>query len=137
MGFLNWIVQRSMLKEANKIAKECRKRYDESKAKNPNSAESEVIRKIYFDDEAFYEIPEHSRIRFEKCCETIQGFCYMEVLDLGKFKGWMISRSLQFTYYMDKALESQGFPPQTKEQKERILEVMEMRIPRWDKITGD
>ena len=137
MGIINWIVQRSMLKEANRVAKECRKLYDESKANNPDSTESDIIREITFDDEEFYKIPEKSRMRFEKCCETIQGFCYMMVLDLGKFKGWMNLRSLQFTYYMDKALESQGFPPQTKEQKEIILEVMELRIPNWDKITGD
>lgn len=137
MGIVNWVVQRSMIKEANRVAKECRKSYDESKANNPDSPESVVIRKIAFDDEEFYEIPENSRMRFEKCCESIQGFCYMEVLDLGKFKGWMNLRSLQFTHYMDRALETQGFPPQSKEQKERILEVMELRIPRWDKITGD
>jgi len=63
MGIINWIVQRSMLKEANRVAKECRKLYDESKANNPNSTESDVIRKITFDDEEFYKIPENSRIR--------------------------------------------------------------------------
>ena len=61
----------------------------------------------------------------------------MMALDAGRLKGLMNLRSLQFTYYMDKALEAHGFPPQSKEQKERILEVMELRIPRWDKITGD
>ncbi|WP_411814338.1 hypothetical protein [Dehalococcoides mccartyi] len=137
MGIINWIVQHSMRKEANRVAKECRRLYDASKVNNPDSTESELIRKINFNDEEFYNIPENSRIRFEKCCETIQGFCYMIVLDLGKFKGWMNFRSLQFTYYMDKALESQGFPPQTKEQKGKILEVMGLRIPNWDKITGD
>ena len=126
-----------MLKEANRVAKECRKLYDVSKANNSDSTEPEVIRIMAFSDEEFHKIPEISRIRFEKCCETIQGFCYMMVLDLGKFKGWMNLRSLQFTYYMDKALESQGFPPQTKDQKEEVLEVMELRIRNWDKITGD
>ena len=134
---MNWIPQRILQKEAIRAAKLCRKLYDDSKANNPNLPEHVVIRKISFEDEEFYKIPERSRIRFETCCETIQGYCYMQVLDLGKFKKWMNLRSLQFTYYMDRALEAQGFSPQTKEQKERILEAMELRIPRWDKITGD
>lgn len=61
----------------------------------------------------------------------------MMALDAGRLKGLMNLRSLQFTHYMDKELETQGFPPQSKEQKERILEVMGLRIPRWDEITGD
>ena len=59
----------------------------------------------------------------------------MMALDVGKFKGLMNLRSLQFTYYMDKALAAQGFPPQSKEQKERILEAMELRIPNWERIS--
>ncbi|MFC2017119.1 hypothetical protein ACFLUD_01735 [Chloroflexota bacterium] len=137
MGIINWIVQRTMQKEAIRVAKLCRKLYDESNANNPNVPERMVIRRISFKDEEFYEIPESSRIRFEKCCETIQGYCYMQVLDIGRFKKWMNLRSLQFTHYMDKELEAQGFPSQSKEQKERILEVMELKIPNWDRISGD
>ena len=87
---------------------------------------------MYFDEAKLENISESSRKRIEICCETVQGFCYMIALDVGKFKGWMTFRSLQFTYYMDKALEAQGFPPQSKEQKERILEAMELRIPNWE-----
>ena len=44
---------------------------------------------------------------------------------------------MQFTHYMDRELEAQGFPPQSKEQKERILEAMGLRIKGWESITGD
>ncbi len=97
----------------------------------------EVIKGMAFDAERLASIPESSRRRIEICCETVQGFCYMMALDAGRLKGLMNLRSLQFTHYMDKELETQGFPPQSKEQKERILEVMGLRIPRWDEITGD
>lgn len=137
MGLFNWIMQRYMLGEARRMAKEITKLYAESKSNNPNAPEVEVIRKMAFDDERLAQIPESSRKRIEICCESIQGFGYMMALDAGRLKGLMNLRSLQFTYYMDKVLEAQGFPPQSKEQKERILEVMELRIPRWDKITGD
>lgn len=134
---MNWIVQNTMKKEAYRVAKLTRKLFDDSKANNPGLPEPLVIRRIFFTDEEFSKIPEPTRSRVEKCCDTIQGFCYMSVLDLGKFKRWMNFRSLQFTYYMDKALETQGFPPQTKYQKEKILEVMNLRIPNWDRITHD
>lgn len=78
-----------------------------------------------FDEKALAQIPEKSRRRIEICCETVQGFCYMMVLDVGSLKGWMNLRSLQLTYYMDRTLEAKGFPPQSKEQKKRILEAME------------
>ena len=137
MGIINWIVLRSMLKEANRLAKVVGPLYLESKARNPDSPESEVIRRMFFEDEKFNKMPEPSKTHVATCSETIQGVCYMLVLDLGKFKGWMNLRSLQFTYYMDAALESQGFPRQTKEQKEKILETLGLRIRDWDKITGD
>lgn len=133
----NWLMQRSMMKEARKLAKEVAKLYPESKSRNPSAPEMEVIRSMAFNEEALASISESSRKRIEICCETVQGFCYMMALDAGRLKGLMNLRSLQFTHYMDKVLEAQGFPPQSKEQKERILEVMELRIPRWDKITGD
>lgn len=130
-------MQRSMMKEAQRLAKEVAVLYPESKAKNPNASEMESIRAIAFDNEALAQIPDSSRKRIETCCETIQGFCYMIALDAGRLKGLMNFRSLQFTYYMDKALEAQGFPPQSKEQKERILEAMELRFDGWEKWTGD
>jgi len=46
-------------------------------------------------------------------------------------------RQLQFTKYMDDALIAEGFPPQSIQQKERILNAMELNIERWKQITGD
>jgi len=97
----------------------------------------ETIRAIAFNNERLEQISESSRKRIETCCETIQGFCYMIALDTGRLKGLMNFRSLQFTYYMDKALEAQGFPSQSKEQKERILEAMELKFDGWERWTGD
>ena len=137
MGIINWIMQRNMRGEARRVAKKVVVLYSESKAKNPNASEAEVIKAMYFDEGKLTQIPEKSRRRIEICCETIQGFCYMMVLDIGALKKLMNFRSLQFTHYMDKELEAQGFPHQSKEQKERILEAMELNIRGWDKISGD
>jgi len=119
------------------LAKEVVKLYPESKSRNPNASEAEVIKYMVFDEESLTHIQASSRRRIEICCETVQGLCYMMALDVGKLKGLMNIRSLQFTYYMDKELEAQGFPPQSKEQKARILEAMELRIDGWENISGD
>lgn len=133
----NWFMQRSMMKEARRLAKEVAELYPGSKSRNPNASEAEVIKDMAFNKEALARMPETSRKRLEICCETVQGFCYMMALDVGKLEGLMNFRSLQFTHYMDKALEAQGFSPQSKEQKERILDAMNLRIDGWDRITGD
>jgi hypothetical protein len=137
MGIINWCMQRSMAKEARRLAKEVSRLYPESKARHPSASETEIIRGMAFDEEALASISESSRKRIDACCETVQGFCYMMALDIGSLTGLMNLRSLQFTYYMDRALEVQGFPPQSKEQKARILEVMGLRIAGWDRISGD
>ena len=136
----NWLMQRNLNGEARRLAKRVVSLYEESLSRNPDATEAEVVKDMAFstfNEEDLARIPESSRKRIEICCETIQGFCYMMALDYGKLKGLMNLRSLQFTYYMDRALEAKGFPPQSKEQKERILEAMELRIPNWERYTGD
>lgn len=137
MGVISWFMQRSMMKEAQRLAKEVALLYPESKSKNPDASEMEIIRAMAFDNDKLAQISESSRKRIEICCETIQGFCYMMALDVGILKGNMNFRALQFTYYMDKALEARGFPPQSKEQKERILEAMGLKFDDWEKWSGD
>ena len=128
-----WFMLRVMKKEARRLAKEVTELYSESKSKNPSVS----IIEMAFDQDKLSSLPEDSRRRIETCCETIQGFCYMWALDYGALKGVMNFRSLQFTHYMDRALESQGFPPQSKAQKERILEAMGLKIDRWEDWSGD
>ncbi len=140
MGITNWFMQRNMRNVARKLAKKVAPLYADSKSRNPNATDAEVVLDIafnMFNKEDLTRTPESSMKRIKMCCETIQGFCYMMALDVGVLKGLMNLRSLQFTHYMDKELEAQGFTPQTKKQKERILKVMELRIPGWDRISGD
>jgi hypothetical protein len=135
-----WFMLRTMRKEAQRLAKKVAVLYPESKSRNPDATEAEVIKDMafnMFNKEELARIPESSRRRIEICCETVQGFCYMMALDVGILKGLMNFRSLQFTHYMDKELEAHGFPPQSKEQKERILEAMELKFDGWEKWSGD
>ena len=139
-GFMrlnNWFMQRSMKKEAQRLAKQLAVLYRESKAKNPSASEAEVIRAIVFDNEALSRMSESTRRRVETSCETVQGLCYMAALDMGSLKRLMPFRAVQFTRHMDIALEAQGFPSQSREQKERILEAMELRFDGWDEWSGE
>ena len=136
MGIINWFMQRLLWKEARRLAKEVKMIYAKAKSENPNASDKEILLGT-FDKDSLSKMSESSRKRIETCCETVQGFCYMIALDIGKFKGMMNLRSLQFTHYMDKELEALKFPPQSKKQKERILAAMELNIDGWDEITGD
>ena len=137
MGIIDWIVQRVLRGVAHRLAQKAAKLYRESKARNPDASEAKVIRAMAFDEEELAGIPPKTKRRIEICCETVQGFCYMMGLDAGRIKGWKNPRPLQFTYYIDRALEARGFPPQSKEQKERVLGALGLNIPGWDKITVD
>ena len=137
MGIVNWFMQRSMMKEAERLAKMMVELYPKSKSNKPNASDKEVIRSIVYSDEVISQMSDSTRKRVETCCESIQGLCYMIALDIGALKGVLNFRALQFTHYMDKALEKKGFPLQSKAQKERILEVMELKFDGWEKWSGD
>lgn len=140
MGLVNWVIQRDLRREARRWAETVAPLYVKKKTSMPNVKEADLILYIafdIFDKKELAHIPESAQRRIEICCETIQGLCYMMALDAGRLKGSMNLRSLQFTHYMDKELEARGFQRQSKKQKERILEAMELSIEGWDKITGD
>lgn len=137
MGIINWFVHRSMKKEAKRLTKECLKICNENKDTLSTKDAAEILKQCTFDDESLSKIPSSSRIRINECCSTVNGFCYMMALDVGKFKGWMNLRSLQFTTHMDNELSIAGFPHQPIEHKRKILKAMQLDIDGWEKITGD
>lgn len=140
MGIINWFMQRNMNGVARRLAKKITPLYADSKSRNPNATEAEVVMDMAYDmfnKEELARTPESSINRIKICCESIQGFCYMMALDAGPLKGLMDFRSLQFTYYMDRELEAQGLPPQSKEQKERILEAIGLRFDGWERFSSD
>jgi len=127
-------------KKAERLAREIAGLYAECEVENPNASEAEMAKHVaskVFSEEEMAGFPEYLRKRVEICRETIYGLCYSLALDFGSLRHIMNFRSLQFTHYMDKALQSHGFPPQSKEQKERILEAMELRIDGWERWSGD
>lgn len=86
--------------------------------------QNQIIKSIVFNSNELSEMSENSKEFIEKCCQTIQGLCYLFALWPDMYHGLMGYRSRQMTVYIDKELESRGFPSQPKEQKEQILDVM-------------
>lgn len=136
MGLTNFMVHRAMKSEAKRLAKWALKVYPETKAKMPDAAETDIIKAMQFTESGLAKCRQDTRDMVNICCKTINGLCYLNAFE-GVLKGWMNSRSLQFTTYMDKELTNASFPKQSLDQKEEILESLKLAIPRWREITGD
>ena len=135
MGIFNMLMHRQMKKEAKRMAQEMSITYKKTKTENPSLSEHDIIIRTIFDPKSFNEMPEESREKASICCETINGLCYMMALNHGRMKDLINLRSIQFTIYMDIELKKHGFPAQSKEQKERILEVLGLKFENWDTIS--
>lgn len=145
----NWTVSlttRITLRKLKKIAKRyssfAAKLYPPAKEKNPSASEQEVIKYIFSDifpqTEKFDSLPDKSKKRMNTCLETLNGLCYWLAIDgYGDLNGYMLVRVLQFTMYVDMELAQLGFPPPSKEQKERALEALELNLDGWEQYTGD
>jgi hypothetical protein len=135
MGIMNWIVQKTMINEARRIAKWARKKYDFVKRENPNLNDTELHIRMVFDIDKFNNLGDEPKNYIRNCYQTIEGLCYMLAMDEGKLKGFMVFQLVQFTKYMDYYLYSLGFKKQTKVQKERILKNMNIYLENWEEIT--
>ncbi len=136
MGLINFLVHKKMKKEAKRLAKWALKVYPETKAKMPEAAEKDIIKAMTFTDDNLVKFKQKTRDMIDICCKTVNGLCYILAFE-GNFKGFMNSRLLQFTTYMDKELIDAGFPKQSLEQKGEILKSLGLALPRWREITGD
>jgi hypothetical protein len=132
MGIFNWLMHRQMKGEAKRLAKIARESYDEKKKELGNVSEQEIIISMSFNEDKLKKLTSEIRTRIKTCCKTVNGYCYMMALDVGEFKKLINFRSLQFTGYMDRELESVGFPKQSNEQKGEILKVMGLDLPGWE-----
>jgi len=135
MGIMNWIVQKTMINEARRIAKLARENHDSCQKKYPTLNDTELHIRMVFDNDKFNNLSDESKNYIKNCCQTIEGLCYMLAMDAGKLKGFMVFRLVQFTKYMDYYLYSLGFKKQTREQKERILKTLNIYLENWEEIT--
>ena len=134
MGIMNWIVQKTMINEARRIAKWARETYDCVKRDNPNLNDIEIHIRMVFDIDKFNHLNNEDKNYIRNCYQTIEGLCYMLAMDEGILKGFMVFRLVQFTKYMDYYLYSLGFKKQSRNQKESILKTLDIYLENWEEI---
>ena len=134
MGLNNFIVQKAMKHEAKRIATLVAESYPVIKAQNPNFSDLDVsIAMLCGGKHEFSKLSEASRKKVTECCQSIQGACYFAGIELGKIKGFMVFRCLQFTQYMDRELEMKGFKSQSLESKKQALKALDLLVNGWER----
>lgn len=127
MGSLDFLTHRKYKREARKITDRIALAYPRSLALQPDAEEHIVIRSIFLEEMGYQAVPEDSKEQVEACCKTVNGLSYLLALHfspvLNNAPGFLI---LQFTDYLDRGLESLGFPPQSPEEKEEILKALKL-----------
>ncbi len=127
MGSLDFLTHGKYKREARKITDRIALAYPRNLALQPGAEEHAVNRSIFLEETGYRAVPEGSREQVEACCKTVNGLSYLLALHfsplLRSAANFMI---LQFTDYLDRELESLGFPPQSPEDKEEILKALKL-----------
>ena len=129
MKTLDLFSHRRFRREAQKIADRIAVAYPRNLALQPDAEERDVITSIFFDETGCRAAAEQSKDKIAVCCKTVNGLSYLLAL---KYSSLLVNATnvtiLQFTKYLDNELESLGFPPQSPEQKEEILNALELDL---------
>lgn len=132
MGPFDFFTHRKFKREARKIADRIALAYPGSLALQPDAEEHLVLTSIFLEEMGYRSLPEGSRDEIDACCKTVNGLSYLLAM---KFSAVLQNANnlttLQFTRYLDNELASLGFPPQSLEQKEEILEALKLDLTNW------
>jgi hypothetical protein len=133
MGLNNFIQQKILKNEAKRLAVWAAEKYPVVKAQNPHADEREIHKLIWLGDlSVLAGRPEHTLLKIDNCCESINGLCYMLSMEVGALKGALALRCRQFTEYMDRELLARGFAQQTPETKRRVLRALGLDTSKTD-----
>ena len=128
----DFFTRRKYKREAQKIADLIALAYPRNLALQPDADEHDVLISIFLDEMGYQTIPEASKDQVAACCQTVNGLGYLLAMEFSQtVKNSNNLKVLQFTKYLDNALESLGFPRQSMEQKEEILKALELDVARW------
>ncbi len=106
--------------------------YPQSLARHADAEEYLVNMSVYFDEMGYKEPPEEVKEEIAICCKTVNGLSYLLAFQFSSIvQGATNYAILEFTRYLDNAVESLGFPHQSLEQKEEILKALKLDITAW------
>ena len=131
----NWFVEQFVFKkQAKNIVKYFAKGYYIGKDEQPGWSDLGIfIRLALGYDEIFnntFGSPEgflaecNEKEFLEECFKTVNGTCYLMAVwpdVVYGIQGWRVQKMAE---YIDRELIARGFPPQSKEQKERIIDLI-------------
>jgi len=132
MGIINFLAHRMLKKEATRITRLVLEEYHAQKTKSPSVKEEDVLRQTFYDiwgissEEDLKKFKDKTVRKIQICCKSLHGVCYLVALDGPSGQGLMITRCLQFTYYIDTELEKSGFAKLSYAEKLEVLGVLEL-----------
>jgi len=130
-----WFVNHFVFKkQAKNVVKYVADGYSIGKTEQPDWSQMDIFKTLTLAHGEFFNYSfEDSKEFIEECCKTIHGTCYLIALwsdivflplEARDWRSQQDFRLQSITSYVDKELEKRGFPPQSKEQKEQILDII-------------
>jgi hypothetical protein len=124
MGIINWIMHRSMRKWAEALVKWATDTYRSLRAQNPDLSDREIFAMMLDERGRFPGGDKDRDVILDRYGSSLNGLCYFLGLNAQKMKGMMVLRCVQFTEYVDLALQSHGFHKPTDETRQRYFKTL-------------
>ena len=118
-----YLIKRQLKKDAERLAKTFSEKFPNLK----NEDDKIVVQKTLmetFDKNIIKDWTKEERDFLQICCKTPNGYCYMMGFNDGYKKKMMNIRSIEFTNYVDEALQKLGYRQQSLKQKRETVDVL-------------
>lgn len=127
MRIINWLVHRNMRNAANELAKWAFELFQALRTAQPNIGERETFRQM-LDQRGRFPGGDADREKvLDRYGSSIHGLCYFIGLNSSLMKDMMVSRCIQYTQYIDLALERYGVNPVSPALRREYFE--KLRLP--------
>lgn len=117
MGILNSLMHRTMRKHAEDLAQWAGETYQLLRKEHPNVPERDIFAKMLDQRGRFPGGDKDRDIVVDRYGSSLNGLCYFLGLNSQQMKEMMVSRCVQYTEYVDIALQKKGFEKPTDETK--------------------
>ncbi|MBX3152558.1 hypothetical protein KF728_20540 [Candidatus Obscuribacterales bacterium] len=135
-SFTNKGMHAHMQRTAVSLAKPFAEKYFQKKKEMPDATDAEIFQAIRFNPAKVEAMSSAGKAELHNLCKTANGLCYMDGFET-TFKKLSVARSIQFTFYVDRALEEFGMPKITKTQKREVLSIWGLDVDGWENHTPE
>lgn len=124
MGIINWLMHRSMKNHAESLVKWATESYQLIHKNQPDLSERDVLRNMLDQRIRFPGGNTDREIILDRYGSSLNGLCYYLGLNSQRMKGTMVFRCVQYTEYIDIALQKKGFKKPADEIKKRYFQTL-------------